>query len=267
LQAAPTRRPLAEAIVDEFSHRLQSVTSRPKQEWWLFTTAHWSDVQPLGKHPGHNPAWLTASANCFFTVNPTPISMRGVLGLAWDESRDDLTRWAVTVAPTARIYEIQRPQDWAELATRHPDYSRTGSYEGWEINPHPRNRGFGWDELASIPDQRAGRQEVRRFVEPEWAAVAEEWDAVHLSWAGFLTSEGTISDLGDGDVAMLRGWGSERTLWLNPVLTDPTPIHPDPADPPSKRWHDPGNRTVDLRLDPARLNEELALLNRWLNLE
>ena len=35
---------------------------------------------------------------------------------------------------------------------------------------------------------------------------------------GFLTTEGTAIDLDHGDVAMLRNWNSERTLWLNPVL-------------------------------------------------
>jgi len=54
--------------------------------------------------------------------------------------------------------------------------------------------------------------------------VAADFDGVHLSWAGFLTSEGFISDLSNGGVTMLRYWGSERTLWLHDVFEEPVPL-------------------------------------------
>ena len=59
---------------------------------------------------------------------------------------------------------------------------------------------------------------------PDWRRVADAYDGVHLSWAGFITSEGCIVDLGDGDVAMLRYWFSERTHWLRDVFGDPEPL-------------------------------------------
>src|SRR5690606_37553965 len=64
------------------------------------------------------------------------------------------------------------------------------------------------------------------YLAPDWAAVAAAHDAVHLSWAGFLTTEGFVSVLSGGAVAMLRYWGSERTLWLCDCLGDPTPLEP-----------------------------------------
>lgn len=63
----------------------------------------------------------------------------------------------------------------------------------------------------------------------DWEAVAADWDGIHLSWAGYLTADGTLMVLGQGDVTMLRNWGSERTVWLSPVLLDAAPL-PVPAE-------------------------------------
>lgn len=267
LRGAQARRRVAEAIVDRFAEQLESPMQRPSQAWWwMFEISEWSDVLPLGCHPGAHWAWLTAPANWFFTINAAPTSLRGVLDEAWDASSYDLTRWSVAVDPDARILEIHRPEDWAALAVAHPDDSRTGRYDGWEINARERGRDLGLGELAALPGQLAVRSGVRRFVEPDWASVADEWDAVHLSWAGFLTAEGTVCDLGDGGVAMLRGWGSERTLWLNPVLSDPQPIDPDAAAEPGRLWRDPDDRIVDLRTDHVRFERERAFLFHRLGL-
>lgn len=53
--------------------------------------------------------------------------------------------------------------------------------------------------------------------------MAKDYDGVNLSWAGFLTSEGYVSDLPDGSVMMLRYWGSERTSWLADAFGTPLP--------------------------------------------
>lgn len=65
------------------------------------------------------------------------------------------------------------------------------------------------------------------FVKQNWQAVAAQYDGTHPSWAGFITSEGCIVELGDGDVTMLRYWFSERTVWLADVFGQPTSA-PDP---------------------------------------
>ena len=69
---------------------------------------------------------------------------------------------------------------------------------------------------------------------------------MHLSWAGFLTTEGTVIDLGDGDVTMLRFWGAERTMWLRDVFGDPEP-NPEPVD--AERAFGSANRAT---IDDAR---------------
>ncbi len=63
-----------------------------------------------------------------------------------------------------------------------------------------------------------------RHVLPDWDAVASEYDGVRLSWAGFITTEGFVSDLGDHGATMLRYWSSERTLWLRDVFGEPDPL-------------------------------------------
>lgn len=96
---------------------------------------------------------------------------------------------------------------------------------------------------------------MRYFIEPEWNAVAVDWDAIHLTWGGFLTTEGLVIDLPDGDVATLRNWCSERTLWLNPVLSEPEPL-PRPAL-SGRIDNDSG---LDPRTDESRLAQDLDWL-------
>jgi len=63
-------------------------------------------------------------------------------------------------------------------------------------------------------------------VVPDWRSVSEHDEGVHLTWAGFITADGCISDLGRGDLAMLRYWFSDRTLWLADVFGSPRPLAP-----------------------------------------
>lgn len=102
--------------------------------------------------------------------------------------------------------------------------------------------------------RRAVRDHVRRHLVPDWASVATEVDGVHLSWAGVLTAEGCVTDLGDGDVAMLRYWKGERTHWLNDVLGEPVPLGPPPVEHP-----------VDVRTDVRRATQDLDVIRVRLN--
>jgi hypothetical protein len=59
---------------------------------------------------------------------------------------------------------------------------------------------------------------------PDWSQVAESFDAVHLSWAGFITTEGYVIATGDDEFTMLRYWGSERTHWLHDWFGETEPL-------------------------------------------
>ncbi|MFV0259158.1 MAG: hypothetical protein ACK5PP_12015 [Acidimicrobiales bacterium] len=87
------------------------------------------------------------------------------------------------------------------------------------------NRPGDWVRLMGVPGQRAARTSIRSHLVPDWRSVAERYDGVHLTWAGLITAEGRISDPGQEDVAMLRYWFSERTLWLSDV-GPPGPLAP-----------------------------------------
>ena len=52
---------------------------------------------------------------------------------------------------------------------------------------------------------------------PDWHAVAGDWDGVHLSLFGLLTSYLVRVTNHEGS-AMLWRWESERTLWFRDVF-------------------------------------------------
>ena len=102
---------------------------------------------------------------------------------------------------------------------------------GWLSGLLPRHRPPRYDEeaqireLLAVPGQHAAYPSPPRLVGVDWRAASEHYDAVHLSWAGFLTTEGYVSELADGSVTMLRGFASEHTLWLSDVFA-PVPAVP-----------------------------------------
>lgn len=168
-----------------------------------------------------------------------------------------ISRWRMPVRPDARIVEIHSPQDWAALVTAHPAGARSGE-EWWEL-PSSRQGAGALAELLEVPGQRAARAVVRRHLVPDWTSVADAYDGVHLSWAGFLTAEGYVSDLDGGDVAMLRYWFSERTHWLSDVFGDPEPL-----DAPDLDTDGTTLGGIDVRTDNTRRQRDQALLSTQL---
>ncbi len=49
---------------------------------------------------------------------------------------------------------------------------------------------------------------------PDFAAVARDWDAVHVTLGGLLTSA-HVAILGPEGQTALQGWEAEQTVWLN----------------------------------------------------
>jgi hypothetical protein len=98
-------------------------------------------------------------------------------------------RWQLEVLPSARVYEIHGPASWNNLCLAYPAPS---------CMAYPTCR----------PDA---------LIEPDWQAVSQDWDGVHLSIGGLLTSErvrwGT-----PGQETHLFGWSVESTAWLRWVF-------------------------------------------------
>ena len=117
---------------------------------------------------------------------------------------------------------LTRPSDWVRLVET---YRRVASNEhsGWEL-PGPNHHLADIRPLWRCPARAPFGLSVAHHILPNWEALAHDYQGVHLSWAGFLTTEGYVSDLADGGATMLRYWSSERTMWLEDVFGDPEPL-------------------------------------------
>lgn len=113
--------------------------------------------------------------------------------LEWTHARS----YPVRPASGARIWEIHGPGDWQDLAVRYP----------LEVT---RSRGSSWN--LAVPQSGDWT-----WVIPDFRAVAGEYDAVHLTVSGYLSTAGTVLAAGDAKT-MLAGWAPGETWWLNDVL-------------------------------------------------
>ena len=214
---APQRTGIARAIADRFASALATDLDGSTQQWWntaedrtgapateLHAARHELGSYCCGEWP-----WRSA-----WTATAPPPELHETLVNAWEMYFGRIHRWGIEVSSSARVFEIHRPDDWRRLVATYPhDVSRRHS--GWEL-PGPNQHRSEVAAVASASAGSAARFDVRVAM-PDWNRVAEDWDGVHLSWAGMLTCEGHVVDvpeLGADVVTMLRFWFTERTLWL-----------------------------------------------------
>ena len=185
-----------------------------------------------------------------WTVSDPPPEVHRALISSWELEPDPVSRWWLPIERDVRVWEIHSPDDWVRLVATYPAPGR--AYDGWELpglNQHRRDV----DVLLAVDGQHGVRIVGRQLV-PDWAAVAADFDGVHLSWAGFLTAEGYVSDLDGDDVSMLRYWFSERTLWLCDVFGEPIPLAAPHSDIAGVEVG------VDVRHDATRRGQDLTVL-------
>ncbi|MGU3645407.1 hypothetical protein ACLBXX_10605 [Microbacterium sp. C23T] len=116
---------------------------------------------------------------------------------------DSLGQEAASATPVdvypARVVEIDGPEDWARLCAQHPLDVTASRRQDWY-------RVTGLD---------------RRWIIPDWVAVAAEADAVHLSVAGYLSTATRLIEV-DGDRAsVLAGWNPDETFWFRGTSARP----------------------------------------------
>jgi hypothetical protein len=120
--------------------------------------------------------------------------------------RDKAARpWLLTVSADARVFEVHSPEDWWELAHAYPAKAPGFSYA---LVPYQSRPGVYTADRSS----RTAR------VDPDWHALACEWDGVHVSMAGVMTGEDVRFER-NGVVTQLRAWEVESTVWLRWVFT------------------------------------------------
>jgi hypothetical protein len=148
---------------------------------WLADTrddersAHDRPEDPGAPYSGR---WWSSPAHSGLPVTTRGLPGLGAIGLVLVE---DSLGWRSArcwpVAPRqdgVRVYEIGGPGQWAELVDRYPlDVSKSRRHDWW--------RSTGW----------AGR-----WLIPDYAAAAADWDAVHVSVAGYLTTAGIAMPTG-----------------------------------------------------------------------
>lgn len=229
LRVAPTRRSIAEAVVATHGEFLTAGLDRSAQVAWFNSAPpvplirDLTSVYECGEFPWGGLRTHTA----------LPPRHDGPFWWAHDGGRsDEVTEWRLSVSPDARIAEIHSPDAWLELARRHPSYitpfredrerrELASGHNAWDI----RLRSIEPDGTATVRlidgTKKAG---VRGLLMPDWTSVATDFDAVHLSWAGFLLAEANVVDAGDGWLTVVRYWASEQTVFLSDVFDQPEPV-------------------------------------------
>ena len=101
-----------------------------------------------------------------------------------------LAWWTMRFMEKVRVFEVHGPADWHDLCVRYPA------------------KGTEDDRLV-----------------PNWEAVSEEWDGVHLSLGGLLTAEQNRYESAAG-WTMLDSWHAEQSYWLRALKTE-TERQPD----------------------------------------
>lgn len=198
LQRGPQHANLARALLRE-----------PATEWWFSPVARerqvWVPrdgtppdptriVTPQGP-PNNWESYAQKVAGAFYTS--TFIQGTSSLFAAIDEGVGDIREgysgppygfWLLTGDPSARIFEIDGPQSWHELCVCYPT-------QGTNDRNEPD---FSGDKGRLVPD---------------WSAVAEDWDAVHLTFGGWLTAEQVRVESSSG-WTYHWAWDAEQTMWL-----------------------------------------------------
>lgn len=117
-----------------------------------------------------------------------------------------------------RVYEVDGPDAWVRLASRYPLPVTRSRRHDWY-------RATGWDGSWVLPD---------------WSAVAADWDGVHVSPLGYLTTAGRalVTEAPGEEVltggspgparTLLAGWDPGTAWWLRGAVD---------AVESQERWH------------------------------
>lgn len=155
---------------------------------------------PRAPYSGH---WWSTPALSLLRRSTRSLTSIGPVGLHLVE--DDMgwvsaRCWSLQARPGASIFEIGGPEDWGELVRRYPlAVTKSRRHDWW--------RATGRDLEWAIPD---------------FNAVAGDYDAVHLSVAGYLATAGRAVRAGEWHT-VLAGWNPDETWWLTdaPQRVDP----------------------------------------------
>lgn len=90
------------------------------------------------------------------------------------------------------VYEVDSAEAWAGLCRRFPLTATASRRHDWY--------------------RATGRAGV--WLRPDWAAVAQHYDGVHLSVAAYLRLAGEVIPVTDEAASLIAGWSPDETWWL-----------------------------------------------------
>lgn len=106
----------------------------------------------------------------------------------WEPTYPQLQLARLNPVEPARVYEVNSAEDWHDLTVRYPAPMSTETHRG------------------DAHGMTSGRS-------PVWSAAAQEWDAVHLTFTGFLTATYVLAGPTTNPTTLWT-WDCEQTLWL-----------------------------------------------------
>jgi hypothetical protein len=202
-RCADARRPIAAAIGERFDRELHAPMDPAGQQWW--TSATRGDPATDRRRLFQNYREVYGNGEFtwagLWTVTDPPPEVHDDLVSVWEIFPGPISRWRLPVDPGARVYEVHRPHDWLALVTAHP-MEAMRPHGGWELPGS--NQSIEKSGLLDLPQQKAAVRDLATHVLPDWSSVATSFDGIHLSWAGFITTEGYVITADDGKVTMLR---------------------------------------------------------------
>lgn len=153
--------------------------------------------QDEGTQPDTGAWWSTPTASTLVaTTGPAPgLEAVGMVAVEDGSDPDRVRTWPLASSPGLRAFEITGPDDWASLVESYP----------LEVTC---TKSVNWPVVTGV---------TRRWWIPDWATVGADYDAVHLSVHGYLTTAGRALPAFSGHTG-LGGWNPDATWWLNDVL-------------------------------------------------
>jgi hypothetical protein len=212
--------PALEAAREELRPVAELVAGLPEAAWWwdpvVLDSQRWLAERNVGLPRGDrmslglrraaeraiDPGWWASE----LVGSGVPRTTRGnipgaqAISLACPEGFEifgDLRQvWSIRIDRSARVYEVAGIEDWAALARDYPYHLPVGYGRDWAR----------W----------TGKQGT--WVIPDWVAVSQDWDGVHVSLGGYLEAAYRAADAGGG-FTVLAGWNPDETLWLSDVVS------------------------------------------------
>jgi len=216
----------------------RAILESPASAWWFASIARdaqtWAAPYRASADIAHTPTMFNApkrpmtrwerrtnkSENGLYTSTlmggTTAMLSELDSGMASDITIDYPVRiWRLRAANAARVYEIRGPLDWHRLCARYPSQGLLDTSDEPEViqseNVYPLVRVEGEARYATAID---------RLLAPNWAAVAADWDGVHMTFGGLLTCDKVRAAAAAG-WSMNRFWDLEQTLWLRWAFGEP----------------------------------------------